>query len=112
MSATRRHCANWLLLVMFTSMCLGVCATVVAAAGVTAACCTEVGHGDPTISNCCRTGESSATQDLPDTVRPSGLAAMDVCPSWAEPCRQRRAALPGVPFLSRNAQAVLSTFLI
>jgi hypothetical protein len=112
MGRRRRRHAIWLVLVMFTSMYLGVCATAVTAAGVTAACCTEVGHGHAAISNCCGTGEPSATQDLPESLRPSGLAALAVLLPWAEPSPQRGAALRHVPFVPRNVQAVLSTFLI
>ena len=52
MSGRGRVRASWLLLVLFTSMSLGVCAAVLAAVDGKLPCCPDVANGKPFFTAC------------------------------------------------------------
>jgi len=105
--------ASWLILVLFTSMGLGVCAGVLSTADEKLPCCANVGD-DHSFTSCCGTGEQSSTSELPVAVQalsPSAIARAvtpQASPGRLLPHRSVFSAIPQ----SADPQAFLSTFLI
>jgi hypothetical protein len=114
MADRRRGHATWLLLVVFTGMCLGVCTTVLSASGGTRACCPDLGNGKASFTTCCARGEQSLPSELPLIIHaappPAEIAFVVTAPVAVNRIGQiptRRS-----PFRSADPQALLSAFLI
>ena len=116
MSGRRRVWGSSLLLVLFTSMSLGVCATVVSALDGKLPCCPDVAGGKPSFTACCSTGEESLSSDLPVGVQAQTPPTLEIVfgsessVSPVDPSRRRSFA--EIPYRSADPQALLSTFLI
>ena len=116
MSHRRRLWASSMLLVLFTSLNLGVCAAVRSAAGGTLPCCAEVAPAEASFTTCCETGQSSTSSDLPlgvqtqlpPTSETAFGAALQTSPISLFPGR----SFADIPYRSVDPQALLSIFLI
>jgi hypothetical protein len=116
MSGRRRVRGSWLLLVLFTSMSLGVCAAVVSALDGKLPCCPDVASGKPSFTACCSTGDESSSSDLPVGVQtlssPTWEIVFALAPSFSPVNPSRRCSFAEIPYRSADPQALLSTFLI
>jgi hypothetical protein len=113
MRGNRRVRATWLLLVVYTGVCLGVCTTVLAKSGGKLACCAEVRYEQASLTACCSTGDTSSSE-LPVIVLTATPPSetLFVIGQRATNNTDSRLDNTRVPFHPANPQALLSTFLI
>jgi hypothetical protein len=116
MSGRRRVWGSSLLLVLFTSMSLGVCAAVVSALDGKLPCCPDLASGKPSFTACCSTGDQSPSSDLHVGVQtlssPTWEIVFAVASSISPLDLSRRRSFAAIPYRSADSQALLSTFLI
>jgi hypothetical protein len=114
MSRRRIVRAASLLVVLFTSMSLGVCAAL--DAGGKLPCCAKVGDEKPSFTACCATGELSSSSELVVGLQaplpPALENAFRLATRPASNDLTRGRWVPDVPHRSADPQALLSTFLI
>ena len=116
MSGRRRVWGSSLLLVLFTSMSLGVCAAVLLALDGKLPCCPDVASGKPSFTACCSTGDETPSSDVPVGVQTQTPPALEIAfgiacsVSPVDPSRGR--SFGEIPYRSADPQALLSTFLI
>ena len=115
MSGRRRFRASWLL-VLFTSMSLGVCVAALSGVGGKLPCCKDVADGRVSLSACCGAGQQSSSLDLPVGLQaplpPVSAIAFEVAPQTLRDAAPRRHSSANVPYRSADPQAFFSTFLI
>ena len=115
MLGRRRLRASWLFLVLFSSMSLGVCASLSDAGGKLPCCANLPGQG-ASLTTCCATGQQSSTSDLPIGIQappqPALEIAFEVTPQASSDHLSWRRSAFVVPYASADSQALLSTFLI
>ena len=116
MSGRRRVWGTFVLLVLFTSINLGVCAALVSALDGKLPCCPDGARGKPSFSACCSTGDQSPSSDLPVGVQtltsPTWEIAFALASSISPVDLLRRGSFAEIPYRSADPQALLSTFLI
>ena len=115
MFGQRRAQAVWLLVVMFTTMTLGVCTALISHAGGKLPCCADA-PDQASLTACCPTGQQSSTSELPLSVQvapqPESEIAFEVTPQSSPDHLSRRRSFSAIPYASADLQALLSTFLI
>ena len=111
----RRLRASSLLLVLFTSMSLGICAAALSAADRKLPCCADILAEEASLTACCPTGKPASAElpawaqvPLPPTSEIAFVAASQTPPLD----RLRRYSPPDTHYRSADRQALLSTFLI
>lgn len=116
MSGRRRVWGSSLLLVLFTSMSLGVCAAVISALDGKPPCCPDVASRKPSFTACCSTGDQSPSSDLPAGVQRLSSPIWEIAFAFASLFSSvdlsRRGSFHEIPYRSADPQALLSTFLI
>jgi hypothetical protein len=116
MSANRRARTTWPLLVVFTSLCLGACTTLLTEPGGKLGCCADLGDGQASFTSCCGTGEQSPSSELAGTTYAPAAASVEIpfliAPRTTANDSGRLHAGSLVWFRSADPQALLSTFLI
>jgi hypothetical protein len=116
MSPKRRARTTWPLLLVFTSICLGACTTLLTESRGKLACCADLGGGQAAFTSCCSTGEQSSSSDLPGTTYAPAAASVEVpfliTPRAAADDNHRLRFASRVQFRNADPQALLSTFLI
>lgn len=103
--------ATWLLLVLYTGLCLGACAIVVAKFELP--CCPDVRYEEASLTACC-SSDLSASSELPVMVHtpvPASETLFVVTPRATNDTDPRLHS-HRIPFRHSNSQALLSTFLI
>jgi hypothetical protein len=113
MFGQRRVRASWLLLVLFTSMSLGVCAAT--AFGEQLPCCEDLADGRAHFTTCCTVGKSSSLDfsvGIQAPVPPVSEVVFEVAPTTSCDAPSRRDAFSNLPYRSGDPQAFLSVFLI
>jgi len=111
MHGDRRVRATWLLLVLYTGLCLGVCA--IALAKFELPCCPDVRYEEASLTACC-SGDPSASSELPVMIHTAALPSevLFVITPRATNDTDSRLRNHRVSFHPSNPQALLSTFLI
>jgi hypothetical protein len=115
MSGRGRIRASWMLLVLFSSITLGICTAVTSSADGTLPCCPDVADGTPSFTACCRTGNESPSSDIPvalQTAPPQTWQIAFGAPRSSPIDRWGRNSFAEIPYRSADRQALLSTFLI
>ena len=111
MRGDRRVRATWLLLVLYTGLCLGVCAIEIAKFELP--CCPDVRYEEASLTGCC-SSDPSASSELPvmlHTATPPS-ESLFVIGQRATNDIDPRLHSTRVPFHPPDLQALLSTFLI
>ena len=113
MRGNRRVRATWLLLVVYTGVCLGVCTTVLAKSGGKLPCCEDLRYEQASLTACCSTGDT-ASSELPVIVHTATPPSetLFVIGHGAANNTDPRLHNTRVLFHPANPQALLSTFLI
>jgi hypothetical protein len=110
MGGDHRVRATWLLLVLYTGLCFGACAIVIAKFELP--CCPDVRYEEASLTACC-SSDPSASSELPvmiHTATPPSELLFVITPraTNTDPRPHNRR----IPFHPANPQALLSTFLI
>jgi len=111
MCGDRHVRATWLLLVLYTGLCLGACAIMIAKFELP--CCPDVRYEEATLTACC-SSDPSASSELPVMVHTPAPASetLFVATPHATSDNDPRLHSHRIPFRPSNPQALLSTFLI
>ena len=116
MSGRRRVRASWLLLVLFASVSIGVCAATLSAAGGKLPCCEDRADGGASLTACCALGKQSSALDVPIGLQaplpPVFEIAFEVAPHTLRDVAPRRDSFSNIPYRSADPQAFFSSFLI
>jgi hypothetical protein len=110
----RRVRATSLLVVLFGTVSLGVCAALVSHAGRTLPCCPDA-PDQAVWTVCCSTGQQSSTTELPFSIQATPLLSSEIIVEVTprpSPDLSRLRSFSAVPYASADPQALLSTFLI
>jgi hypothetical protein len=109
MCGDRRVRATWLLLVLYTGLCLGVCAIVIAKFELP--CCPDVRYEEASLTACCSSDPASSELSVMiHTATPPSEMLFVVTPRATN--NDPRLHNRRIPFHPSNPQALLSTFLI
>jgi hypothetical protein len=111
MRGNRRVRATKILLVLYTGLCLGACAIVIAKFELP--CCPDLRYEEASLTACC-SSDLSASSELPVMVHTPGPASetLFVVTPQATSDTDSRLRSHRIPFRPSNPQALLSTFLI
>jgi hypothetical protein len=111
MRGDRRVRATWLLLVLYTGLCLGACAIVIAKFELP--CCPDIRYEEASLTACC-SSDLPVSSELPvmvHTATPPSETLFEIGQRATNDIDPRLHNTP-VSFHPANPQALLSTFLI
>ena len=114
-SRRRRSWASSMLLVLFSTLNLGVCVAVLSAAGGKLPCCADVAPPEASFTVCCTTGQPTSSESplgVQAQLPPTSEIVFGFTPPPSPIGSSRGHSFADVPYRSVDPQALLSTFLI